>query len=425
MVATGVTFPARPELAVNAPAPATSLPCPPAGQVIPAGAALQPLLDTAPEGSVLCLSAGVYQGPITIRTPLRLQGPSDAVIASPGRDTTVRVLAAHVELDGFTVDGSGTRFDVNDAAVNVHGDDVLVRGLTVRRALFGIVAERSTGVRIERNRVIGDPETAEGLRGDGIKLWEVRGSTVLNNRLDDSRDLLIWYSPGNVVAENTVVRSRYGAHFMYSSDCIVQKNRYQGNVVGVFIMYSRNIAVRDNVITDNTSQDGMGLGVKDSGDIEVERNRFVRDRQCLYFDNSPFGESERMLVRANTLALCNTGVTFHRSETRTTFADNRFESNDSPAAVEGHGTAQGVTWRGNYFDDYRGYDANHDGVGDVPYELRDLSERLIARRPSLAFFRGTVALDVIDLAARAFPLLQPETLLVDSAPRMSPPADVR
>jgi nitrous oxidase accessory protein len=212
---------------------------------------------------------------------------------------------------------------------------------------------------------------------------------------------------------------------MYSSDCVVRGNRYERNVVGVFIMYSRGITMQDNVITDNTGPDAMGLGVKDSGDIVVQRNRFVGDRQCLYFDNSPFGETEQMVVRSNTLARCTAAITFHRSETRTTIADNRFEANDTPAAVEGRGTARGVTWRGNYFDDYAGYDLNRDGYGDLPYELRDFSERLIARRPALAFFRGTVALALIDVAAQAFPVLQPETMLVDEHPRMSPPAAAR
>ena len=57
----------------------------------------------------------------------------------------------------------------------------------------------------------------------------------------------------------------------------------------------------------------------------------------------------------------------------------------------------------------------------MAYELRSLSERLVATHPELAFFRGTVALELLDVAARIFPLLEPETLLVDPHPRMSPP----
>jgi nitrous oxidase accessory protein len=399
--------------------------CPPDGRLIPAGAPLQPILDGAAPGSVLCLSAGEYAGPIVLRTRIVLQGPADAVVRSNGEGTTVRVLAGGAELRGFTVDGSGHRPDIMDAAVLARGEKIAVRGLTIRHALFGLVAEQSFGVVFEGNHVIGEAAVPEGERGDGIRLWEVRGASVLDNHLEDSRDIVVWYSPGNLLAGNTVLRSRYATHFMYSSDCVVRGNRFRGNTVGVFVMYSRNIAIRDNEIADNTAADSMGLGVKDSGDLIIERNRLVRDRQCLYLDNSPFREGDVMIVRSNTIAGCSAGVTFHKSEARTTFEDNRFEGNSTTAAIEGRGTARDVTWRTNYFDDYEGYDLDADGFGDVPYELRDASERLVSRRPELAFFRGTAALALVDVAARAFPILQPETLLVDERPRMEPARAMR
>lgn len=392
--------------------------CPPEGRVVQSGASLQPVLDAAASGAVLCLSAGDYRGPVVIRTPLVLQGPADAVIHSDGTGTTVRVLAAGAELRGFTVEGSGQRFDIMDAGVLVRGEKVAVRGLTVRHALFGLVAEQSFGVTFDGNHVIGDPAVPAGVRGDGIRLWEVRGASIVNNRVEDSRDIVVWYSPGNLIAGNTVVRSRYATHFMYASDCVVRDNHFRENTVGVFVMYSRNIAIRDNEIVDNTASDSMGLGVKDSGDLIIERNRIVHNRQCLYLDNSPFREGDVMIVRSNTLARCSVGVTFHKSESHTTFEDNRFEANGTTAAIEGRGTARGVTWRSNFFDDYEGYDLDRDGFGDVPYEVRDLSERLVSRHPNLAFFRGTAALALVDMAAKAFPVLRPETLLVDDTPRM-------
>ncbi len=396
-------------------------PCPAGGRSVPAGAPLQASIDAAAAGDTLCLSPGTYTGPIEIHVPLSLQGPADAVIASTGSGTTVRALADDVVLRGFTVDGSGARYDKLDAAVYVRGRGVRVQDLTVRRALFGIVAEQSTGVVIAGNHVSGLAELPVGIRGDGIRLWEVRQSAVTDNRLDDSRDIVVWYSPGNRIAGNVVTRSRYATHFMYSDDCVVEHNTYTHNIVGVFVMYSRNITLRGNTIADNAVPDAMGLGVKESGNLVVEENRFVRDRVCLYLDTSPFRAGDTVVARANTFAGCVAGVTFHSSETHNSFVGNAFVANQVPVAVEGRGTAQGVSWRGNYFDDYQGYDLDGDGFGDVAYELRSLSERLVAAHPELAFFRGTVALALLDQAARIVPLFQPETVLVDPRPRMTPP----
>jgi nitrous oxidase accessory protein len=401
-------------------AQATPLACPVDGLTVPAGARLQSIVDAAPSGTVICLSSGEYAGPLVVRTRIILQGPADAVIRSSGEGTTIRVLADGAELRGFTVDGSGQRPDIMDAAVLVRAERAAARGLTIRHALFGLVAEQSSRVTFDGNHVIGDSSVPQGARGDGIRLWEVRNGSVVNNRLEDSRDIVVWYSPGNRIANNTAVRSRYGVHFMYSSDCVVSGNRFSRNIVGVFVMYSRNIAIRDNEIRDNTAADSMGFGIKDSGDLTIERNLLVNDRECLYLDNSPFRDTDTMTVRLNTFARCSAGVTFHMSESRTTFEANRFEANNTPAAIEGGGTARGVTWTGNYFDDYQGYDLNRDGFGDVAYELRDLSERLVSRHPDLAFFRGGPVLTIVDIAAKAFPVLQPDTLLVDAHPRMEP-----
>ncbi|HZD04425.1 MAG TPA: nitrous oxide reductase family maturation protein NosD [Longimicrobiales bacterium] len=400
---------------------AAALSCPAGGRVLPAGTALQTVVDDVEPGSVLCLSPGSYPSPVEIHTRLTLVGPAEATIRSGGSGTTVRVLADSVVLAGFTVDGSGRRYDKMDAGVYLRGHGVEVRGLTVRDALFGIVVEQSRGATIADNRVFGLADLPVGIRGDGIRLWEVRGSLVEGNHLEDSRDILVWYSPGNRIAHNTVERSRYATHFMYSDDCLVEDADYRDNIVGVFVMYSRGTTLRDNRISDNVSVDGLGLGVKESGNLVVEGNRFLRTRDCLYLETSPFRQGDSVLVRDNTFAGCDTGVTFHSSARRNSFVANAFQANQTNVAVEGRGNARDVVWRGNYFDDYQGYDLDGDGVGDVAYEVRSLSERLVASHPELAFFRGTIALELLDVAARVLPLLQPETLLTDPQPRMSPP----
>ncbi|MCG6955249.1 MAG: nitrous oxide reductase family maturation protein NosD [Gemmatimonadetes bacterium] len=406
------------EVASGTPFP---LPCPAGGRVVPPGAALQAVVDQVVAGTVLCLSDGTYVGPVEIHRSLTLQGSHAAVIHSDGTGTTLRVVADSVALEGFTVEGSGDRYDKMDAAVYVHGRGIEVHDLEIRGALFGIIAEQSHDLLIEGNHVVGRAELPVGIRGDGVRLWEVRGSVVAGNRLEDSRDILVWYSPGNHIVGNRVERSRYATHFMYSDDCVVENGDYRDNIVGVFVMYSRGTTLRNNDIAGNASAGGMGLGVKESGNLVVEANRFVRDKTCVYLDTSPFREGDSVWVRANTFARCVTGVTFHSSERRNAFLGNAFEANQTQVVVEGRGNAQGVTWKGNYFDDYQGYDLDGDGSGDVPYEVRSFSESLVADHPQLALLRGTLALGLLDAAARVFPLLEPETLLTDPQPRVSPP----
>ncbi len=409
--------------------PEWHLPAPPqrpAGAIaVAAGAGLQRLLDEAEPHAVFALAPGRYAGPLTVRRPVVLWGPRAAVIRSNGRGTTIEVAADSVALLGFTVDGSGDRYDRLDAAVHVRGNDVRIAGLTVRRALFGVVAEESWRVAVVGNDIAGDPARPPGLRGDAIRFWETRGSMIARNHVAHSRDIVVWYSPGNRIAGNLVEDGRYGTHFMYSSESVVEHNRYLRDVVGVFVMYSRDIRLRDNLLAGAMAADGMGVGCKESGNLRFEGNQFVKDRIGLYLDTSPLDVGDSNTCSGNGFSLCQTAIVFHGSESRNRFVGNRLADNQTQVMVEGRGTAMGVTWLGNYFDDYRGYDFDGDGAGDVPYELRSLSDQLTAARPELRFFQGAIALDLVDVAGEVLPLLEPTTLLRDPRPRMQPGPSVR
>jgi nitrous oxidase accessory protein len=385
-----------------------------------AGADLAPAVAAAPGGAVLCLAPGEYAGPLEISRALTLRGPREAVIRSRGAGSTVTLAAPGAVLEGVTVDGSGGRHDLLDAAVRVHADDTRVEGVRIRNALFGILAEQANRVVLRGNEIQGNPDKPLGMRGDAIRLWEVRQSTIEDNRIDDSRDLVVWYSPGNRIVGNRASRGRYGTHLMYSHGNVLEHNRYDGNVVGIFVMYSRDLQIRDNVLARSAGAAGVGLGAKESGDLVVEDNLFVSNRVSVYLDTSPLDLDSWNRFADNRFHLSEDAVVFHGGADRNRFLGNTFRDNRSPVRVEGRGDARDAEWRGNDFDDYVGYDLDGDGIGDVPYELRSLVGQLVARNPSLAFFRGSPVLSLVELVGRVVPLFQATTLLVDPAPRVGP-----
>jgi nitrous oxidase accessory protein len=307
--------------------------------------------------------------------------------------------------------------------VHVRAAEARVEGISVRRATFGILVEKSERVALRGNDVVGDPEKTLGLRGDGIRLWETHDSQVERNRMSDSRDLVVWYSSRNRITSNEIARSRYGAHLMYSHDNEIVGNHLVGNVTGVFLMYSRGIELRENVIAGSAGAAGIGLGIKESGDLRVVDNDFLRNRIGIYIDASPFHPDDHNLFERNRVALCDTGVAFLSSGSRNTFRDNVFADDPTLVRVEGGGDALGVTWRRNAFDDYTGYDLDGDGFGDLPFELRDLSGELAGRVPALGFFHGTPALGLLETVGRVAPLFGPRTMLVDPEPRVIASAD--
>src|SRR5690606_7360109 len=148
------------------------------------------------------------------------------------------------------------------------------------------------------------------------------------NVVSDSRDVVVWYSSDNTVSDNWVGGGRYGTHFMYSHRNTVTDNRYVDNVVGVFVMYSRDIELRRNLLARATGAGGMGLGLKESGTVTAIGNWFVQDEVGLYTATSPLDLADHNRFVANLFWLCGTAITFHSSPARNVFEGNALRDND-------------------------------------------------------------------------------------------------
>jgi len=394
------------------------LPRPAECVTVEVGASLEAAIGGAEEGATLCLEPGSHPGPLAITKRVTLWGPRDAIILSTGEGTTIEIEADGSELLGLTVDGSGGRFDTLDAAVHVVADDVRVERVLVRNAVFGLLVEKANRAAIVDNLVRGPDEGPLGLRGDGIRLWETRHSEIRGNQVIGCRDMVIWYSSNNRLVDNTVVRSRYGTHFMYSHGNVVEGNKYVDNVVGIFIMYSRNLTLRDNLLARSSGPGGMGLGIKESGNLTVSNNAFIANTKGVYMDTAPLEPDDYNTFENNAFFHSEVAVLMHSSEKRNAFIGNTFVSNRSQLQVEGGGNALAVDWNGNSFDDYAGYDMDADGFGDIPYELRRLSSQLESTYPQLQFFRGAITLGLLDAISSLFPMMEPETTLIDPRPRV-------
>jgi nitrous oxidase accessory protein len=391
-------------------------------RTVRADESLQAAIDSG--AAALCLDAGRYVGPLKIDRAVTIWGPREAVIGAT-TGTVVSITGTGAQLLGVTVDGTGGSFDALDAAVKITGRDITLEGVTIVNAVFGVLVEKSARVRIIGNHVQGDRETSMGLRGDTIRLWETHDSLVENNDVEDGRDVVIWYSNRNHIIGNRIARGRYGAHFMYSHDNVVQHNELRSGVVGIFSMYSRGLDIEHNLIVDAGGPAGMGIGLKESGNVTVAHNVLVHDAVGIYIDTSPLQLTDTLVIRNNVLRLDQVAFVFHSSAHRITIEHNDLSDNDLQVRVDGGGTASDADWHDNYFDDYTGYDLDDDGHGDVAYELRSASAELVSDHAAVALFRGTPALHLVDAASHLDPFFQPDVLLTDAKPRMSPEVEVQ
>ncbi len=399
--------------------PVDRVSAPPVGTMVPPGSSLAAAIAAAAPGATLVLAAGDYEGPVVIDKPITLWGPPEAMLHARA-GSTVRVRTNGARLAGFTIVGSGQRFDLMDGGVHLQGDDLVMEGVTVRNALFGILVEKCKRAIVRGNTVVGTGLPAMGLRGDGIRLWETNDSEVSDNTIVDARDVVVWYSSRNQLRRNTVERCRYGTHFMYSHDNVVADNRYVANEVGVFVMYSRDIRIERNLLAKSEGSAGIGIGLKEAGNLTIADNWLLANTTGLYVDSSPLDPAHHNRYLRNVVRFAESAVSLHSTVQRSEFSDNAFSDNGVVVKVGGQGDALACAFTSNYYDSYQGYDFDGDGRGDVPFEFRRLSTQLEGRYPELALLHGAPAMGLVDVVGEVMPLFAPRRLVHDAAPRMAP-----
>lgn len=385
---------------------------------------LQTAIQQAPEGSVIRVRGGVYTGSLVIDRPLTLLGEEWPVLDGGGVGTVVKIAAPNVHVEGFIVRGSGTSHDREDSGILVTAPRAQVIGNQVLDALFGIQLLNAPDSLVQGNLVVGKA-LPEAQRGDAIKLWYSPRTQIIGNHVQDSRDVLVWYSDETLVRGNLVERGRYGVYVMYSQDSLIIGNTLRDNSVGLYLMYGARQIVRENVFAHNRGPSGYGLALKETDGVIAEGNLLMQNRVGLFIDNSPISQGVWNEIRGNWLAYNDVGLLVSPGTRNNTLVENAFLENLDQVLTHGTGRLSSVTWadagRGNFWSDYIGYDADRDGIGDLPYQPQSLFSTLVERSPLLAFFRYSLTAAALDFASRALPLFQPAPRLVDPAPPLRPP----
>lgn len=390
----------------------------------PASLDLRAELRTVPDGATVRVPPGVHQGPLILDRPVTLIGEPGAVIDGGGRGDVIRIEAPDVTIRGLEIRNTGISLDRENSGVAVLAGPATIEHNDLRDVLFGIYLKGAPGSVIRGNRIEGKALPVQR-RGDAIRLWHSRDVLVEDNRVHDSRDVVVWFSDGVTLRGNHIERGRYGLHFMYSNSNVVVDNELRDNSVGAFLMYSKELVVARNVLAGNRGPSGYGIGLKDMDGVEATGNTFLGNRIGIYLDDSPSSVDVHDHFSDNVLAYNDVGVAFQPSVRRNVFVGNAFIENLEQAAVLDGGELRGnqftVGGRGNSWSDYQGYDLDGDGIGDLPYRSASLFENLMDRHPKLRLFLYSPAQQAVELAANALPVVRPRRKFEDSAPLMRPP----
>lgn len=386
---------------------------------------LQSRIDAAPRGATVVIESGLHHGPITIRGPLTVVASPGAIIDGLGRGSVVTVQGDDVVFRGFTVRNSGRLVTEEAAGITVTGNHHRIEGNRIEDVYFGIHIGGGGGSAVQDNVIV--PGESHGARpGHGISAWNLHDSQLLRNRISHGRDgIYLSFAERVIVAANIVSACRYGLHSMYSRDARFEDNEVTGNLLGAALMMSDHMVLRRNRIQQHREgAAAYGVLLKDIGDLVAEDNQILDNRVGVYAEALPSDPSRHAILSRNVIAGNEVGLAL-QSNAALTVSDNRIADNLTDVRPLGRRLSPAMRWssggRGNSWGQYRGFDADHDGIGDVPHTVDDAMDALVRRSPLMQAFLYTPAHLAIEAAARMFPLFRQPPVLVDDRPLMTIP----
>jgi nitrous oxidase accessory protein len=384
---------------------------------------LQARLDAAARGSTVTVDGGIHRGPVVIRGPLTVMGANGAVIDGAGEGSVVTIEGDGVVFRGFTVRNSGRQVTEEAAGIKATGNRHRIEANDVHDVYFGIHIGNGGGHLVQDNRIA--PGERHGARpGHGISAWHVHDSQLRRNRISDARDgIYLSFTAGVLVSGNEVTRCRYGLHSMYSERAEFSDNVVTGNLLGAALMNSdRLVLARNRIEQHRQGAAAYGVLLKDIGDLDATGNVIAANRVGVYAEGVPDRPDREARLAANIIAGNEVGLAL-QGNAALTVTGNRIAENLTDVRALGRQLSAASRWsrdgRGNSWSLYRGYDADRDGIGDVPHTAEDAMDALVRRNPLVQAFLYTPAHLAIEAAARMFPLFRQQPLLVDEHPLMS------
>lgn len=374
-------------------------------------------LAQAQPGDRIWVGPGAYDGNLLLAKTIELVGVGYPLIRGTGSGSTITIRANGCTIKGFRIEHSGSSLMDEDAGILLHSNDNRIVDNQLSDILFGIYFFNSNDNVVRGNVIRGRIGIEQGERGAGLHFWNCLRNIIEQNTISATRDgMYLQNASESTIRNNRVTSVRYGLHYMYSNDNVFEDNVFENSIAGAAIMYSTRIQLRRNRFVHNRGFSSFGILFQDSTAIVAEQNIIADNGSGIFAESLRGSTLRRNLISGNDAA-----VEMFASAEGNEFTGNNFIANLTPIHIIGSTTS--TRWstrgRGNYWSEYDGYDLDGDGVGDVPFHIRNLYEKLESNHPRLRVYFQSPAAQALVAAERAFPIMRSASE-TDEHPLMRP-----
>jgi len=364
----------------------------------------------ANDRDIIYVRSGIYNESIHVGMNLTLIGENkdSTIIDGGGAQSVIRVQSPY--LFNPYVDVFITNFTIRNGDYGILNDFMsrnvtIVENIIANNSLYGIYLRHSSNCTISSNVII----------DTGIKLEDSANFTINENNIINTttQAISLAHSDHNIISENNITDSHVEGIYVIggSTENEISRNRIAEIEVnpGINIQNGTENAILENLILNcmhssgvfcwgdanvmrgNTVENCTGGIIIDGDNNTVEVNtikhgvflgiNLAGGENTLVCDNDVinctagihletiFGQCNNNKVIANTISKSSWVGLLVRSSSNNTFFHNNFVDNTMQKDVDASDNVWDNGAEGNYWSDYNGTDFDHDGIGDVPYEI--------------------------------------------------------
>jgi parallel beta-helix repeat protein len=194
-----------------------------------------------------------------------------------------------------------------------------------------------------------------------IILINCNNSKISGINISDGSGIYLYYCVNNTISRNNASNNNFlGIYLDNSDNNTISGNTASNNLYGICLWYSNNNTISGNNASNNNDR---GIYLNESNNNTISGNNAN--------NNNDFGiflqYSNNNTISGNTISYNSNGTRLDSNSNNNKIFLNHFINNEINAEDNGINNTWDNGTIGNYWSDYAGVDANHDGIGDTPY----------------------------------------------------------